>query len=213
MNSRICHFHVADYLRPCVLLTCSVAVLWIGVGQVFPECSGCSVGTQQVQELALSSTVQLLLSNTVVTHKVSTFSLHINSLSEHFFSLRTFHCKQSVGEIVLILFSLIHIYKQPSLTRVTVFSYTEDKKTAWKLQLASSAQCRVGQVLCHCMCQETNSDVYTCYKCTGRNSEELAWYARLLCGRLSLTRKTQCPLWCFKPLQFSKQGCRQVSPH
>lgn len=50
-----CWFLHSDFIfTVCVSPTCSVAVLWIGIGQVFSKCSGCSVETQQVQLLTLS---------------------------------------------------------------------------------------------------------------------------------------------------------------
>lgn len=42
------------YLTVCWSPTCSVAIVWIRVGQILSESSGCSVETQQVWQLTLS---------------------------------------------------------------------------------------------------------------------------------------------------------------
>lgn len=68
----------------CVSPTCSVAVLRIGIGKVFSECSGCSVETTRAAVNPEPYCTTAIVKHRVVTHKESQDSLHINSLSELF---------------------------------------------------------------------------------------------------------------------------------
>lgn len=120
--------------------TCSVAVLWIGIGQVFSKCSGCSVETQ-VQDFTLSYFAQLLLSNIAKwLTNISQDSLHLNRLSELFLSKALFTASRLHHHSTLweeLLMSWIHTRYLPSLNTVIGWSWLKSgREKEWKLSIS-----------------------------------------------------------------------------
>lgn len=76
--------------------TCSVAVLWISIGQEFSESSGCSVETQQLQLTVSPAAQHIIVKHKEVAHKESSFHriLSTQSADSLFFF---FICKASSG--------------------------------------------------------------------------------------------------------------------